>query len=76
MEEIKITDERLNALREIQEQYDIITKRYGEIAYEMKMIEQAFTDLEAERRNITSVIQTEMGTTGAVDLTTGVFIPD
>jgi hypothetical protein len=77
MSETKIiSNEQLEILRNLNDQYDILTKRYGEIAYEKLVIEQAFLVVESERVEITQKIQTEMGTSGTVDLETGIFSPD
>lgn len=72
----KVSEEQLTSLRELQSQYDILTKRYGELHFEMMQIDNALSELESKRLSITEILQNEFGTTGTVDLATGIFTPD
>lgn len=71
----KVSDEQLEELRGIQQQYDLITKRYGELTYELRVIEKAMDELETQRVTAVYAIQDVMGSVGAVDLSTGEFTP-
>jgi hypothetical protein len=78
-----VSPERLNALRTLQAEFDVLTKRMGELHYQKKLItretariDEALDELELRRANEVSELQAEFNSTGTINLTTGEFIPD
>jgi hypothetical protein len=77
------SSEDLAKLRRIAEEWEVFTKQYGELHYqqkvvaiELKEVDEALDKLEKERRELVTKLQTELGSNGTIDLTTGEFIPD
>jgi hypothetical protein len=79
----KATPEQLAHLRELQEKWDRLTKRYGELHFQEKLVKQekdavdtALEELEAERIAAVEKLQQDFGSTGTINLQTGDFTPE
>lgn len=79
----KVSDEELAGLRGLQDQFDILTKKLGELHFQKKMIDRELVSvdseldvLEANRVATVTRLQTEFGSTGTINLATGEFVPD
>jgi hypothetical protein len=79
----KVSEEQLTILRDLQKHFDHLTKRFGELHFQEKLVkqekdevDQALDSLELNRRNTVFALQEQFGSTGTVDLSTGEFIPD
>jgi hypothetical protein len=82
-EHTKVSPEDLKVLQSLQETWELLTKRFGELHYEKKMvdtemaaIDKAFDDLESKRSEVVNRLQSTFGKTGTVNLQTGDFLPD
>ena len=83
MSEAKVVSaEGLQQLKDIQVAYERITKHYGELFYQKKLLERELSEtegmmeqLEAQRVEVTSKLQQDFGGPGTVNLETGEFIP-
>lgn len=78
----KVSEEDLVALRNLQSTWEVLTKRFGELHYEKKMVEiemtqidNAFDELETQRSQIVGRLQDGLGK-GTVNLQTGEFIEE
>jgi hypothetical protein len=78
-----VAPDDLKVLQSLQQTWEVLTKRFGELHYEKKMVEsemqgidKAFDELEAKRNEVVTRLQTQFATTGTVNLETGEFIPD
>lgn len=78
-----VSTEQLEVLRNLQTQFDDVTKAYGELRFQQIMLEDEMDKLsldmrtlEATRMQVVNTLQEEFGTTGSVNLQTGEFIPD
>ena len=78
-----VSPEDLKILRSLQETWEVLTKRYGELYYEKKMvdaemkrIDEGLDELEAKRIDVVARVQTTFGKTGSVNLQTGEFLAD
>lgn len=79
MENKKVSDALLGALREVQAQYDFLTKRVGELTYEMEIAKRSILEVEDRRLASVRAIEEELGAeagSGNIDLETGEFIPN
>jgi hypothetical protein len=76
MVEIKVSDEQLVQLQQIQAQYDFLVKRYGELHFEAKQVDGAMADLIILKNDLVNSLQDEFGSAGTIDLTTGIFTPE
>ena len=83
MSDLKLTDDQLTKLRDLQTRFDTFTKRYGELRFQQIMVEEEMAsvsvdmrNLEIERQETVLALQEGFGTTGSVNLQTGEFIPD
>ena len=81
-EHVKVTDEELNILSSIQNQWNQLIRQYGELQFqkhgidaELKAAYESLDQLDIERFNQIKQLQERYGR-GQVDLTTGEFIPD
>ena len=79
----KISPEQLLKLQELQDQFDKITKQYGELRFQqlltqdqMDQLSAAMRSLDTDRNAMVVAIQEKFGSAGAVNLQTGEFIPD
>jgi len=79
----KASPEDIAKLRALAENWEALTKRFGELHYqkklveiELKQVDAALDDLENERQAVVTTLQQQFGSAGAIDLTTGDFIPD
>ena len=79
----KASSEDIAALRTLSENWDVLTKRFGELHYqkklvdnELKHVDSALDELEKERQSVVTSLQQQFGSAGTIDLTTGDFIPD
>jgi hypothetical protein len=83
MSDIKVTDEQLEALRKVDQEFHRLTKYLGEVEYQKHLYEReilatkvALDENSNERLRISEELQKQFGTTGQVDLTTGEFTKD
>lgn len=83
MADLKLDEEQLTTLRELQATFDAVTKRYGELRFQQIMVEEEMAtvsvdmrNLEIQRQETVALIQEKFGTTGSVNLQTGEFLPD
>lgn len=79
---IKLPEDEHTLLVSLQNRFNELTVRYGELHYqkksleaELKMVDAAFDELEAERFNAVNKMQEKYGV-GRVSLVTGEFTPD
>ena len=82
MEKTFISQEELESLRKLQQDWNILTKRWGEISYEQRIIEKELKlilenidNLETVRQKLTDVLQDKYKFNGSIDLDTGEFTP-
>jgi hypothetical protein len=78
-----VSPEDLKRLRELQQTWELLTKRYGELHYEKKMvdaemrrIDEGLDELEANRVDVVTRVQSTFGKSGTVNLQTGEFLAD
>lgn len=78
-----VSDEELSKLRMLQENFDAITKQYGELRFQQLLIEKemrnlsdAMEVLDAERQKVVVELEQKFGSSGTVNIETGEFIPD
>jgi DNA transposition AAA+ family ATPase len=78
----KLTEEEYTLLISLQNRWNELTKRFGELHYQKKGIDaeitltdQALDDLDSERFEVVKRLQDTYGV-GQVNLATGEFIPD
>jgi CDP-diacylglycerol pyrophosphatase len=78
---MKLTDEEREELVQLQAQWNGLTKKYGELHYQKKLVDadlltvdSALEDLDAQRTDAVNRLQTKYGI-GQVNLQTGDFIP-
>jgi hypothetical protein len=76
MAEKKVSEEQLASLKEIQAHYEFLSKRYGELHFELKAVDSAMDDLIIRKAMLVEALQAEFGATGTVDLETGIFTPE
>lgn len=77
-----VTKEELERLRQLQQNWNILTKRWGENEYERRILEKekqeilsAIDNLETERFAVTQELQDKYKIIGSIDLDTGEFTP-
>lgn len=82
MEKTFISPEELDSLRKLQQDWNILTKRWGEISYEQRIIEKELKlilenidNLETTRQSLTELLQDKYKLNGSIDLDTGEFTP-
>lgn len=78
---LKLTDEERNELIQLQTTWTELTKKYGELHYQKKLvnsdlitIDAALDDLDVQRTNAVKRLQDTYGV-GQVNLSTGEFLP-
>lgn len=78
----KLPEEDYQLLVSLQQKWNELTKRYGELHYQKKGIDaelvltdQALDQLDQERFNVVDQLQQKYGV-GQVNLSTGTFIPE
>lgn len=81
-EVVKLSEEELNSLKNLQAKWNILTRQFGELHYQKKcvdnelvLVDQELDALEQSRIDIIQKLQNQYGQ-GSVDLDTGEFIPD
>lgn len=81
-EPFKLEDEEYTLLISLQNRWNELTKRYGELHYQKKGIDaellltdDALDQLDGERFEVVKRLQEKYGV-GQVNLSTGTFIPD
>ena len=52
MSELKLTDEQLGKLRDLQTRFDTVTKRYGELRFQQIMVEEEMASVSVDMRNL------------------------
>lgn len=77
-----VPPEKLEELKQLQTTFDQLTKHFGELHYQKKIIlaeieaaDEAFEKLEAARQKVSQELQSLFGGPGTVNLDTGVFVP-
>ncbi len=75
-EALKVSDERLAELQNIQGDFTAVTKRFGELQYEQELLKRAMLEIEEARIKLIQTLHEEMGGPGQVDLSTGEFTPN
>ena len=71
----KLPDDELTILVSLQNRWSELTRRYGELHYEMKVIDTNLVELDKERFDVVTQMQEKYGV-GEVNLLTGEFIPE
>jgi len=78
---VTLTQEEMNRLSSFQDRFNVSTKRYGEIAFQMKLLQNEMKQVETEMDNIEEErlimmedLQKKYGA-GSIDLVTGEFTP-
>lgn len=71
----KLPDDELALLVSLQNRWGELTRRYGELHYEMKVIDASLVELDNERFNVVTQMQEKYGV-GEVNLLTGEFVPE
>ena len=81
-ERIKLTTEEHNELLQLQNEFNELNRRYGELCYQKKNVlaeldlaDQAHDDLDTRRFESVKRLEEKYGI-GNVNLVTGEFIPD
>ena len=79
---MKLTEEERNELVQLQSDWNELTKKYGELHYQKKLVgsdlitvDAALDNLDVQRTDAVKRLQDKYGT-GQVNLSTGDFIPD
>ena len=79
----KATPEQLQRLTDLQQQWDQLTKRFGELHFQKKLVGQeldeidaALDTLEVNRRAAVQELEAAFGSTGTINLKTGEFTPE
>jgi hypothetical protein len=77
-----ISKERLQQLYDINDKWNLLTKKFGELHFQKKLIDaelqltdQELDGIEQERLSLVKHIEDEMGGPGEVNGTTGEFTP-
>lgn len=83
MSELKVSEEELKQLQELQTRFDTLTKLYGELRFEelslqikMQDVDRAMVELETKRNTLIEELEKRFQVPGHIDLKTGLFIPD
>jgi SMC interacting uncharacterized protein involved in chromosome segregation len=81
MPNVSLKPEEIQSLRSFQDKYHTVTKRYGELQFQIRLLnkeveflEQEMDDLETSRINMMNSLQQQYGA-GTIDLETGTFTP-
>lgn len=79
---VKLLDEEVNAIKDFGVKYHTLTKRYGEVIFELRAldaeranVERAMIELDKSKSDLISGLQTKYGA-GRIDLDAGTFTPD
>lgn len=79
---MKLTDEERNELVQLQSDWNELTKKYGELHYQKKLVDSdliavdsALDNLDVQRTDAVKRLQDKYGV-GQVNLQTGQFTPD
>lgn len=82
MTDKKVTPEELQKLKDLQAQFEALTKKYGELRYElvtlqlaMQEIDNAFAQLDSTRRSLVQTLEERFQAPGTISLETGEFVP-
>lgn len=80
---MKISDENLKQLQELQVRFEQLTFVYGDLHNKKRMLEGQIAAIETEidsleraRESFSNALKNEMGSAGTVNLETGEFTPD
>lgn len=80
---LQISDTELEPLRRLQDKFSTVTTEYGELKYDQLAINTRLSHLEAhmsaieeERVAIVRGLQERYGSSGTVNIETGIFTPD
>jgi hypothetical protein len=78
---VTLTPEEMQFLTSFQDRFNLITKRYGELMFQNKLLarelrsaEEEMDKIESDRIQMMENLQTKYGP-GSIDLTTGQFFP-
>lgn len=79
-EETKVTPEELKKLQEVQIKFTVLTRRFGELHFQKKLIDfemaevdEEMAKLEDERIQVMTELQTKYGA-GSIDINTGLLV--
>lgn len=79
----KVSDEKLQQLRSLQEESASLTIVLGELAFQRRLLKQEILQTEERllqlqfvREDLVKELEGQFGSTGTVNLTTGEFVPD
>jgi len=83
VEQKQVSPEQLEKLVELNSQWNFLTKRFGELHSQKKLllneieaVDAAFDEVEERRQVLVNELTEQFGTTGTVNLQDGTFTPD